>query len=384
MAKNRNTQKNSIKKVPKGQVPGLPSRIYSKSLRFLPKRVWPRRLLLGFISLVILCIGTMYGIAQWYIHEHAHDPLVYGATFIPSYAEYFGLDAKDTMQAMIDDLHVKNFRLVSYWEDIEPSKGVFDFSKLDWQFEKASAAGAKISLAIGLRQPRWPECHMPSWIDTAQPEESWYPQLKEVMTKVIDRYKNNPALESYQLENEYFLKAFGQCNNFDRSRLVNEFNLVKSLDSQHTLIITRSNNGIGVPINAPTPDEFGVSVYKRVWDKTITHRYFEYPLPAWFYGFLGGAGEIVSGKNIIIHELQAESWLPDGQNMPTASLAEMNKSLDAKRLKQRFEYGKATGIKHIDLWGVEWWYFRKQKLHDPSLWNVAKDEFNKGNQGNAK
>jgi hypothetical protein len=199
------------------------------------------------------------------------------------------------------------------------------------------------------------------------------------MTKIIEHYKDNPALDSYQLENEYFLKAFGKCTNFDRSRLVNEFNLVKHLDPDHTLIISRSNNGIGVPLGAPTPDEFGVSVYKRVWDKTITHRYFEYPFPAWFYGFLAGAGEIVSGKNIIIHELQAESWLPNGYDMKTAPLSEMNKSLDATRLKGRFDYARGTGIKTVDLWGVEWWYYRKEKLHDPSLWNVAEQEFVKAN-----
>jgi beta-galactosidase GanA len=67
------------------------------------------------------------------------------------------------MQAMIDDLGVRQFRLVSYWDKIEPEKGTYDFDELDWQFQKANDAHAKVSLAIGLRQPRWPECHMPSW-----------------------------------------------------------------------------------------------------------------------------------------------------------------------------------------------------------------------------
>ena len=40
-------------------------------------------------------------------------------------------------------------------------------------------------------------------------------------------------------------------------------------------------------------------------------------------------------------------------------------------------YGKATGMKTIDMWGAEYWYYRDQLLHDPSLWNVAKQEFNK-------
>src|SRR5262249_2552696 len=150
----------------------------------------------------------------------------------------------------------------------------------------------KVSLAIGLRQPRWPECHSPAWakVDTT-PESDWYPELQSFIAAVVARYKDNPALESYQLENEFFLTAFGRCTNFNRQRLINEYGLVKGIDSTHPIIVSRSNNAIGFPIGEPTPDEFGVSVYKRVWDKTITKRYFEYPFPAWFYAFLGGGGK---------------------------------------------------------------------------------------------
>lgn len=347
--------------------------------RYLPKNTWLRRLLLGLVALVMLTVGTMYGIARWYISDHANDPLNLGVTFIPDYAQGLGLDPKDTMQHMIDDLHVKNFRLVSYWSDIEPQPNKFDFSQLDWEFAKANAAGAKVSLAIGLRQPRWPECHWPAWaLVDSTPEANWYPNLQAFMAAVIERYKDNPALDSYQLENEYFLKVFGQCTNFDRDRLITEYKFVKGLDPVHTVIVSRSNNAIGLPFGQPTPDEFGVSVYKRVWDATVTHRYFEYPFPAWFYGFLAGAGQILTGKNMIIHELQAEPWPPHG--IQHDSPAELNKSLDAKRLADRFQYGEATGIKTIDMWGAEYWYYRKVKLGDDSLWKTAQTEFAKANQ----
>ena len=362
-----------VQQTPKA-LPAAKVKIHKAVRRFLPKNRWIRNILIGIVLVVTVSVSTMYGIAQWYIAKHAHEPLEYGVTFIPDYAEYFGLDAKQTMQAIIDELHVKRFRLVSYWDDIEPQPGVFNFAKLDWQFQKAVAAGAKVSLAIGLRQPRWPECHVPDWA-MGQTKDEWYPQLKEFMGKVIEHYKNSPALESYQLENEFFLKVFGKCTDFSRDRLVDEFNYVKSLDPKHTLIVSRSNNALGLPVGQPTPDEFGVSVYKRVWDKTITHRYFEYPFPAWFYGFLAGAGQMVTGKDMIIHELQAEAWLPEGYQMNTAPLSEQNKSLNAERLRDRFSYGRETGIRKIDLWGVEWWYWRKEKLNDPSLWNVAKQEF---------
>lgn len=345
------------------------------------RRNWPQRLGLLFIVGVLFVVSSSYAISYWYLARHRDEPLRYGITFVPRYAKYYGLDPKETMQAMIDDLQVKRFRLVSYWDDIETSPGVYDFSQLDWQFQKAEAAGAEVNLAVGLRQPRWPECHMPKWVEQ-QPKDIWYPELKKFMTAVVQRYKNSPSLTSFQVENEFFMTVFGKCPDFDRSRLVEEFNMVKQLAPNKTIIVTRSNNWGGVPLGAPTPDLFGVAVYKRVWDETLTHRYFEYPYPPWFYGMLAGAGEIVSGKPMIIHELQMEPWMPRGFDLRTSSLEEQNKSMNAERLDKRFKYAEDTGIRTIDTWGAEWWYWRKVKHNDPSLWNVAKENFQRAAKQN--
>src|SRR5581483_583878 len=141
-----------------------------------------------------------------------------------------------------------------------------------------------------------------------------------------------------QLENEYFLSAFGECKDFSRDRLKDEAAFVKQQDPGHKLIISRSNNAIGLPIGQPQPDEFGVSVYKRVWDATITHRYFEYPFPAWFYGFLAGGGKLLTGKDLVIHELQAEAWPPPTENIKDAPVSELYKSMNPQRLQDRFSY----------------------------------------------
>jgi hypothetical protein len=343
---------------------------------WLPRNRWLRGIVLGLITLILLVIGTMYGIAQWYIHSQANKPLTYGVSFIPDYAESLGLNPQQTMAALIN-IGVRQFRLVSYWSDVEPTAGHYDFSQLDWEFAQADAAHAQIILTVGLRQPRWPECHPPSWVDTSKPTSTWQPQLEQYMTAVVNRYKNNPALESYQLENEYFLHGFGDCTNetYNRPRLISEYNLVKKLDPAHPIIVGRSDNAVGIPVGQPQPDEFSISIYRRVWDAGVTHRYLEYPFPAWFYGFLAGWQELADHKNMMIGELQAEAWPPHGQLITNTSLTEQNKSMNAQRLKDVFQYGKATGMKQINLWGAEYWYYRLEVLHDPSLWNVAKQEF---------
>ena len=85
---------------------------------------------------------------------------------------------------------------------------------------------------------------------------------------------------------------------------------------------------------------------------------------------------------MIIHELQAEPWPPGP--LSTASIEEQNKSMDAKRLASRFEYGEATGIRTIYMWGAEWWYSRMINNHDPSVWNTAKFEFMQNSEENLK
>lgn len=367
--------KNTAKKRPRKTTNSKNLAIIFKKLTqpLIPKRRWARITLISILAVTFTGASTMYGIAQWYIAKHKKEPLSIGATFVADYARYFELDPQETLHSMIHDLGLKKLRLVSYWKVHEKEQGVYDFSELDWQFKMAEEAGVKVSLAIGLRQPRWPECHEPDWAKD-QPLDFWYPKLKDYMAKVIERYGNNPALESYQLENEFFMSVFGICPDFSRWRLEEEYDYVKQLDSDTPVIISRSNNWIGLPLGSPRPERFAISVYKRVWDKTITKRYFEYPLPAWFYAGLAGGAEIFTGNDMIIHELQAEAWLPEGMSMKTASDEELYKSINPKRLKDRIHYGVATGMRDIYIWGPEWWYFMKQKRNAPELWDTAKTE----------
>ena len=368
-------QKKSTSKTKKSK-PGAKNSagFFSRIKNWLRKRSWWQLVILFILSVILLFVTGMYGLSTWYRLKHRSEPLNLGVSFSSTYAERMGLDPKETLEAMLRDLHPKRVRLVSYWSEHEKQQGVYDFSDLDWQFDLLNKYGAKASLAVGLRQPRWPECHFPEWAMGKNEAEITEP-LAKYMTEVVNRYKTNPALGEYQLENEYFLKVFGVCQNYrSRDRLISEFNLVKQLDPNHRVIISRSNNALGYPVNEPIPDASAVSVYKRVWDKTITKRYFEYPFPGWFYGSLAAIMELVHNKPTIIHELQAEPWPPSGEIVEN-SLEEQNKSMDANRLEKRADYAISSGIKTIDFWGAEWWYWRLHVAKDPTVWETAKTIF---------
>jgi hypothetical protein len=58
--------------------------------------------------------------------------------------------------------------------------------------------------------------------------------------------------------------------------------------------------------------------------------------------------------------------------------------MSATILKNRIQYGEATGMKTMYLWGVEWWYWRMTVKNDPSLWNIGKAAIQAADEHNQK
>jgi len=169
----------------------------------------------GLLVVIFILTTAAYSLSQWYIHKHSSEPLTWGATFIPNYARELGVDPQQTLKASIEELGIKRYRLVSYWKDYEKSPGNYDFTELDWQVDMIEAAGGSVSMTLGLRQPRWPECHGPEWA-MSKPINQWYPALKTYIQKVMERYKDRSVIVSWQLENEFLLEAFGECPDHTR------------------------------------------------------------------------------------------------------------------------------------------------------------------------
>ena len=338
---------------------------------FWKRGLWQKLFIVLIAALVGLMV-VMYGISRWYTASVADQPREYGVTFIADYARSLGLDADETLDAIIFDLDIDRLRLVSYWNKIEATEGNYDFSELDAQFAKAETAGLDVSLTIGLRQPRWPECHVPDWVNLDKPE-LWEPKLEAFLAAVVSRYEHSPSLDSWQLENEYFLDAFGECPIPNRDRLQREYDLVKQLDAAHPIVMSRKNNYPAIALRGPLPDQVGVSVYRRVWDGNFTKRYFTYPLPAWYYGAVAGVQKIFTGRESVLHEMQMEPWPAAGQFVRDATLDEQDKSFKAEDFESRVKFAENTGLRTIDFWGAEWWYWRMIEKGDPSFWNEAKE-----------
>jgi len=316
-------------------------------------------------STVLLLVGAL----NTFVFLPIKDP-VYGVSFSVKEAHNLGVDWKANYLALLDDMQFKHVRLMSYWDDGETTRGSLTFDDLDWQFQQANKRGVKISLAIGLRQPRWPECHQPAWAEQLT-GNTWKQALYAYIEVVVKRYKDNPALETYQLENEGMNNWFGTCGAPDRERLIEEFNLVKQWDSGHKIIMSLSDQH-GLPLGQPVPDIYGFSVYRIVWnDKIPPHGYITYPTPIWYHRLRASLIEAIQHRPVIIHELQMEPWGPvDFKNL---SIAEQNKSMSTSQISKSFMFARQLNIKEMYLWGGEWWYWRKVN-GDPTIWDTVKQQ----------
>jgi hypothetical protein len=346
---------------------GKATPVWRQRLHSWWRRWWVRWII--YIGASIAVIAGLLAALDTFVFAPVKNP-VYGVSFSVKQARNLGVDWRNNYLALLDDLKFKHLRLMSYWDESEPTRGQFTFADLDWQFGEASKRGVKISLAIGLRQPRWPECHEPNWA-YGLTGHSWKQALYAYTEVVVKRYKNNPALDSYQLENEGMNNWFGTCDAPDRQRLIEEYGLVKQWDSSHPIIMSLSDEH-GLPIGQPVPDIYGFSVYRVVWnDKIPPAGYITYPTPIWYHRLRAALITAYSGKPVMIHELQMEPW--GSIDTKYLSIAEQDKSMSPELIKQSFMFARKIGLKDMYAWGGEWWYWRKVN-GDPNIWETVRQE----------
>ncbi|MFN3692651.1 MAG: glycoside hydrolase family 2 TIM barrel-domain containing protein [Candidatus Paceibacteria bacterium] len=325
---------------------------------------------------VSLWFLSIFGVACFIILALAYKPvpeqIAYGMSFNTPYARELGLDWQETYDAIIDDLGVRRLRLAAHWPMVEPQNDVWNFKELDYQVKKAEAVGATIVFAVGRRLPRWPECHVPDWVDVLDVETQQAEQLT-YMTAVIDRYKDSPAIIYWQIENEPFLSlfAFEHCGPLDEEFLAKEIALARELDPTRPILVTDSGN-LGTWAGAfRHGDAFGTSVYVHFWNPELGQ--FRTLLPPWFYRFKESLMELRYGKKpTLLIELSAEPWLV--APVTEVPLAVQYTRMNLDKFNDILEYAKRTRYDTQYLWGAEWWYWLyKQGEH--AMWNRGKELF---------
>lgn len=300
------------------------------------------------------------------------EQISYGMSFNTPYARELGLDWQQTYDAIIDELGVRKLRLAAHWPMVEPADDQWNFEELDYQVRKAEEVGATVVFAVGRRLPRWPECHIPGWITEKSQADAQTEQL-EYMTKVIERYKDSPAIIYWQVENEPFLSvfAFEHCGPLDEAFFAREIALVRELDSTRPILVTDSGN-LGTWAGAfRHGDAFGTSVYVYFWNPELGQ--FRTVLPPWFYRAKERVMKLWYGdRPTFLIELSAEPWLIEPVvNVP---LSVQYSRMNVDKFNDILEYAKNTRYEEQYLWGAEWWYWLYLQGED-AMWNRGKELF---------
>ena len=287
-----------------------------------------------------------------------------GATFSLTYAQELGLDWQEAYLATLDELRVRRLRLPAYWSRLEPRPGILDFADLDWQVDEAADRDAEIIMAVGRKLPRWPECHQPSWAANLD-EDQLQQETLEIIEAVVRRYRDNPAIVAWQVENEPFF-PFGDCPEPDIAFLKQEIALVRSLDSR-PIVITESGELSTWFQAANLADILGISTYRVVWSRYVG--YFYWPITPKNYQRRALAVRTLV-QDIIVSELQAEPWSDRGhvRDMP---IDRQLKLMNPERLRSNLSFARRIGLSAAYLWGVEWWYWLKTRGY-PEMWEAGR------------
>lgn len=303
--------------------------------------------------------------------------IIWGITFSQKAARDMGAEPLKIFEEILSNLKPKKVRLVAYWDEIEKGKDMYDYSYLDRELELAAKYNAEVILAVGLRVPRWPECHVPAWAKDL-PADELHNELKHHLARTIERYRDNQIIKIWQVENEPFL-LFGECPERPKNFLRDEIAFVRSIDSSRP-ILTTDGGELGLWYRAAREgDIFGSTMYRRVYPKYVGPWYglMDYPLSPDYFRVKENFVKWWNGtpaQKFIIVELQAEPWAIKG--IANTPYEELMRDFSPDFFKETLEYARQADFDEYYLWGAEWWYQLKFQKNDSRYWDEAKTLFN--------
>ena len=323
----------------------------------------------GFAFLATVLTFAMFTSAFVWLHAREIPQATMGVTYSWVYAQSLGLDPVKTYQALIEDLEVRHVRLPVYWSEVENADDVYDWSVIDELLRLSEESNTQTTVVVGMKVPRWPECHIPDWAEQYDAQQQ-HRFVLAFIEEVVNRYKDSSSITRWQVENEPFF-PYGECPTITGAQFKERVDLVRSLDDRPIQVTVSGELGPWLDA-AQAADVLGISMYRQTWNDLFG--YFVYPLtPEYYYFRAGLVQEYVS--RVIISELQAEPWFHEP--IESQHLLEWYESFDADQFEENVEFAREVGVSEVYLWGAEWWYAMKM-AGDDRLWEAAREVFKNG------
>ena len=305
-----------------------------------------------------------------------------GTSFASWRAQARGLDYRAAFKRLCG-MGLAVVRLSASWRNI----ATVGYRDLDWLLTYAAEARQRVVLTVGMKALGWPEFYLPEGLNPS--DGSVRRRALQHVAGVVRRYRDNPALVAWQIENEPFNRSGPQARWIPRPVVRNEARLVRSMDPTRPLVVTtfahfdagldrvssrhqstwKRRLGLTIPAEREAltvlrrGDILGLDVYRSI-------------------GFIDESGQEGIGhaaadqlaavarwqriareqnKRLWVTEAQAEPWEARPREVPLTVQPE-----DVITLVSGLA---AVGIEAVLLWGSEYWLWRQD--HGDPRWVEA-------------
>jgi hypothetical protein len=315
-------------------------------------------------------------------------PVQVGISFSPRRAAYLGLDVRSAF-TRLEAMHFRVIRLTAYWDQIDQD----GYGELDWMMSEAKHAGQPIALTVGMKGLGWPEFFIPDSMmpaaglvqgqDVASDSSLRDATLSFVSDTVL-RYRDNPALIAWQIENEPFNRAGPKRLWIDAEFLKDEITRVRQLDGHERPLIVNAFSHFNLVFDQASArqgfdlrqwlgfeadsaerdglsvlsrgDILGLDVYTAIGYSLLGQDHMSHADSDW-PDRLARVRDLVrkQGKQAWITEAQAEPW-----ESATNSSAEP-KSTSPQAIRSIFANLKDAGFSTVLFWGSEYWLWRAEQ-----------------------
>ena len=312
-------------------------------------------------------------------------PVQVGISFSPQRAAYLGLDYRVAFKRL-EAMHFRVIRLSTYWDQVDRE----GYDQLDWLMSEARKSHQPVALTVGMKALGWPEFFIPP---SAVPIGGLY-QGQDVaadsafreaalafVDATVDRYRDNPVLIAWQVENEPFNRAGPQRLWIDAEFLRDEIASVRALDGHHRPVIVNAFSHFNLVFDQASArqgfdfrqwlgfdadsaerdglsvlgrgDVLGLDVYTAIGYQFLGSDHMSHADGDW-PDRLARVRDLAhkQGKQAWITEAQAEPWESSDLNYANP------KSTSPAAIRGIFANLKDAGFTTVLFWGSEYWLWR--------------------------
>lgn len=287
---------------------------------------------------------------------------------------FFGIhDADPTSWPLVSAGAVRLWDSGVTWRDIETSPGVYDFSRLDAQVARANAAGAEVTLVLGMT----PDFYAADGAGkTANPTnlDAWSSYVRAVVTRYGATATSARRIAAYQVWNEANVTGYWTGTPQQMARLTQRtYDAVKSVDRGALVVSPAFASRIGEQIKGITRFAFAWSNGKPAWKYTDVISLNLYPLDT--YGTRVGTPEksmelLTKARRILgfgglpstfpIWNTEINYGMPTGSAGGTGA-APIPTQLQASYVLRTMLLNAANGIRRVDWYAWDMGYLANGK-----------------------